>query len=281
MPTTNIRGVEINYELHGNAGPWIALSPGGRRSMADVRQLAGKMAQAGYRVVLHDRRNCGASDVSVEGEESEYEIWADDLRELLTQFNAAPAIIGGSSSGCRLSLLFALRHPQATRALMLWRVTGGPHASTILADLFYERYARAALQGGMAAVCEIETFKEAIEAKPANRDKLMAMDPQAFARTMSHWGGYFLRGKDQPVIGVSEADLRSIKVPTCIISGNDQRHPRSAADAAHRLIANSELHHVLPDRPDIDMVPVSDWLEKVDEIAAIFVKFLQRAMATA
>ena len=281
MPVADVRGIKINYEVHGDRGAWIALSPGGRRSMADVRDLARKLAAAGYRVLIHDRRNCGASDVSVEGEQSEYEIWADDLHDLLGQLNAAPAIVGGGSSGCRLSLLFALRHPQATRALLLWRVTGGEHAATILAELFYAQHARAARQGGMAAVCELETFKEAIEANPANRARLMAMDPQAFARTMTHWGSFFVLGKDQPVIGVSEDELKSIKVPACIISGNDQRHPRQAAEAAHRLIPNSELHHLLPERPDVDMVPVGEWLAKMDEIAKIFSGFLARALVAA
>ncbi len=276
MPVADVRGVRIPYEVHGDRGLWIALSPGGRRSMADVRDLAMRLSKAGYRVLIHDRRNCGAADVSVEGDQSEYEIWADDLHELLSQLNAAPAIVGGGSSGCRLSVLFALRHPEATRALLLWRVTGGAHAAAILAELFYARYARAALQGGMAAVCEIETFKEAIEAKPSNRDRLMAMDPQAFARTMNNWASYFARGKDQPIIGASEGDLRSIQVPTCIIPGNDQRHLRQCALAAHRLIANSELHDLLPERPDVDMVPVEEWLAKMGDIAVIFTGFLAR-----
>ena len=281
MPIADVRGVKLPYEIHGDRGAWIALSPGGRRSMADVRDLAQRLSRTGYRVLIHDRRNCGAADVSVEGNESEYEIWADDLYELLKQHNAAPAIVGGGSSGCRLSILFALRHPTATRALLLWRVTGGEHASKILAELFYARYARAALQGGMAAVCEIENFKEAIEAKPANRERLMAMDPQAFAKTMNYWGSFFVKGKDQPVIGASEDDLRSIKVPTCIIPGNDQRHLRKCAVAAHQLIANSELHDLLPERPDVDMVPVEEWLLKMDDIAKIFSGFLSRALAHA
>jgi pimeloyl-ACP methyl ester carboxylesterase len=281
MPFTKIRGVEINYEVHGDRGAWVALSPGGRRSMADVRDLARKISKAGYRVLIHDRRNCGASDVSVEGNDSEYETWADDLHALLSGLGGLPAIVGGGSSGCRLSVLFALRHRDAARALLLWRVTGGPHACTVLAEQFYAQYIRAAEQGGMAAVCDIENFKEAIEAKPSNRDKLMAMDPQEFIKTMSHWRDYFIRGKDQPIIGASEDDLRSIKVPTCIIAGNDQRHPLKAAENAHRLIPNSELYQLLAERPDIDMVPVGDWLAKMDDIARTFTGFLDRALVKA
>src|SRR5258708_22904073 len=129
MPSSTIRGVTLAYEIHGASGPWVALSPGGRRDMDGVRTLAQRVASSGYRVLIHDRRNCGASDVSIpdlgEGDPSEYEIWADDLKALLMQHDALPAIVGGGASGCRLSLLFALRNPQHVRPLLLWRETAG------------------------------------------------------------------------------------------------------------------------------------------------------------
>src|SRR4051812_33796812 len=88
MPVAQIRGVNINYEVLGKRGPWMALSPGGRRALGEIKYLAEPIAQAGYRVLLHDRRNCGASDVSFDASASEYEIWADDLYELLGEVNA-------------------------------------------------------------------------------------------------------------------------------------------------------------------------------------------------
>src|SRR5713226_6831108 len=122
MPQAQIRGARINYQVLGQAGPWVTLSPGGRRELDGIVSLAERVADAGYRVLIHDRRNCGASDVVIDGDESEYEIWADDLHALLSRLDALPAFIGGSSSGCRLSLLLALRHPAVVRALVLWRV---------------------------------------------------------------------------------------------------------------------------------------------------------------
>src|SRR5438270_12802015 len=105
--TLPARNVYINYKVLGTTGPWMALSPGGRRGLESVEPLARMMADAGYRVLIHDRRNCGASDVCVEGEEPEFQVWADDLHALLGQQRALPVIIGGISSGCRTSLAFA------------------------------------------------------------------------------------------------------------------------------------------------------------------------------
>lgn len=279
MPIANVRGVAINYEVLGDQGSWIALSPGGRRALDGVKSLARRLADAGYRALIHDRRNCGASDVVIDGDESEYEIWADDLYELLSQFNALPAFIGGSSSGCRLSILFALRHPEAVRALLLWRVTGGPFAAQRLAENYYGQFIKAAKEGGMAAVCETEHFKERIESRPSNRDRLMAMDSERFIDVMLRWREYFIRGADLPVIGASEENLKSIMVPACIIPGNDKTHSRQIGRNANRLIPNSELHDLMTEDLDVDLGPIEDWYAREGEIAAIFVSFLRRARA--
>jgi pimeloyl-ACP methyl ester carboxylesterase len=281
MPIAKVRGNNINYEVHGSHGPWVALSPGGRRALDGVRPLAQHMAGNGYRVVIHDRRNCGLSDIAIGSEASEYEIWADDLYELMSQVAALPAVVGGGSSGCRLSILFALKYPRAVRALRLWRVTGGAFAAERLTENYYDQYIRAAQDGGMAAVCALDHFKERIEARPANRRTLMAMDPKAFIAAMEHWRDLFRRGAQLPVIGASEQDLNSIRVPTCIIPGNDKTHNHAIAEAAHRMIAGSELHDLFPGDLDVDLVPPEDWAHKEAEMAALFAAFLDRSNVTA
>jgi pimeloyl-ACP methyl ester carboxylesterase len=281
MPFANVRGVKINYEILGNHGPWIALSPGGRRALDNVRPLAQQLAGYGYRVLVHDRRNCGISDIVIGGEQSEYEIWADDLHALLRQLNGLPAIVGGSSSGCRLSLTFALKFPAEVRALLLWRVTGGAFAAARLTENYYGKYITAAREGGMAAVCALDHFQERIEAKPANRAVLMAMDPQAFIAAMERWRAQFAKGAELPVIGASEKDLNSIKVPTLIIPGNDKTHNHAVGEAAHRMIAGSKLVDLFPGDLDVDLVPPEDWARKDAEMAAAFADFLKRALAKA
>ena len=276
MPVANIRGVNINYRVLGEHGPWVALSPGGRRDLGVVQPLAELVAEAGYRVLIHDRRNCGASDVVIEGDESEYEIWADDLYALLSRLDALPAFVGGSSSGCRLSLLLALRHPEAVRALVLWRVTGGPFAAERLAHNYYGQFIEVAQGGGMAAVCETGFFKERIESNPANRGRLLAMDRKRFIDVMTHWREYFIRDAELPVIGASADALRSITVPTCVIPGNDWTHPRRVGEHASRLLPNGELHILMPRDMEVDLA-IEGWDEKREELASIVVDFLKRA----
>ena len=83
MATQNIRDANIHYRVLGERGPWLALITGGRRGFTEFVPLAEKISAHGVRVLLHDRRNTGASDVVIDGADGEEEIWTDDLYELL------------------------------------------------------------------------------------------------------------------------------------------------------------------------------------------------------
>ena len=281
MPEAIVRGITLNYEIIGASGPFIALTPGSRRSYRELIDLAKAIAAAGYRVLLHDRRNCGASDVVFDGSASEHEVWADDLYELARQFDALPIYVGGSSAGARLAILFALRHPQALRGLLLWRVTGGQEAVDRLAEGYYGQYITLARTGGMTAVAASEHFRECIAARPANRERLLGTDPEEFIKVMTTWRVRFLQSALLPIVGASEADLNSIEAPACLIAGNDVIHTPVTAHKAAKLIPNSELHDdVVSKRPENDLLrdwDRAEWRQAEPRIAAIFVDFLRRA----
>jgi pimeloyl-ACP methyl ester carboxylesterase len=275
MPYQNIRGVNINYEVLGDAGPWVALVTGGRRGYAEFLGFARKIADKGFRVLLHDRRNTGASDVLIEGEEGEEELWADDLVLLLERLNALPAFVGGTSSGARLSMLVYLRHPEAVKALLLMRVTGGAFAAGRLPNMYYGQFIEAAEQGGMAAVCATEQYQERIKANPANRDRLMAMDPQKYIAVMRHWLDIFQKGPRAPVLGMTEAALRSIKVATIVVPGNDNTHASSNGIEAARLIEGSVLYRLPIEDLDVPLLPFTEWAPYEAELAAVLTDFMK------
>ena len=281
MPAAVVRGIHINYEVIGSSGPWIALTPGSRRSYGELVDLSKAIASAGYRVLLHDRRNCGASDVAFDGSGSEHEVWADDLHALGQQLNALPLVVGGSSAGARLAILFAIRHPQALRGLLLWRVTGGQEAVDRLAEMYYGQFIKIARAGGMQAVCESEHFSECIKARPENRERLLQTDPEQFIKVMTTWRQRFLESASLPIVGATEADLRSIAAPACLIAGNDVIHTPATARKAAGLIPNSELHdNVVEKRADDNLLKEWDrkeWRDAETRLAQIFSAFLKRA----
>ena len=100
MPYAKVRGVNIFYQVVGDQGPWAALITGGRRGHDEFIPLAQKLAKGGYRVVLHDRRNTGRSDVLIEGDVAEEIMWLDDLHELLKQLNAVPSLPSTRAKPC-------------------------------------------------------------------------------------------------------------------------------------------------------------------------------------
>jgi pimeloyl-ACP methyl ester carboxylesterase len=274
MPVATIRGIDINYRILGERGPFVALQPGGRRAGDYLRPLGEKIAEAGYRVILYDRRNCGASSIAIEGE-SEYEEWTEDLHELLAKLDALPAFIGGSSSGCRLAMILTARHPDDVRGLLLWRVTGGPFAAERLTNQYYTSHIEAARRGGMAAVCELDHWREVIGLNPRARDALLAFEPADFIARMTRWRQSFLAGADYPVLGLSPAELRAMAAPACICPGSDPTHPRERGEAGHRLMPNAELHQVVTeDHPDMEAA-FAAWDRKEGLLAATFIDFLR------
>jgi len=281
MPEAFVRGVHLNYEVIGASGPFIALTPGSRRGYGELTGLARAIAARGYRVLLHDRRNCGASDVAFDGSASEHEVWADDLHDLGQQLGALPMYVGGSSAGARLAILYAIRHPQGMRGLLLWRVTGGQEAVDKLSQNYYGQYVALARAGGMQAVAASEHFAELIAARPSNRQRLLDQNVDTFIDVMSTWRAKFLESAPLPIVGASEADLNGIKAPACLISGNDVIHTPATARKAAKLLPNGELHDdVVEKRADDRLLKEwnrKEWAAAEPRIAAIFGDFLDRA----
>lgn len=276
MSTLATGGVTVVYEVMGDTGPWMTLSPGGRRDMDDVRSLGRHLSEQGYRVIIFDRRNCGRSDISIDASQPEHQVWVEDLLALLDEVGAQRAIIGGGSSGCRLSLRFALKYPQRVDALFLYRITGGQFAANRLAKKYYADFVDAARRGGMAAVCETEHFASLIQVRPGQRDVLLAMDPDRFITAMSSWEEQFMAGAAGPVIGATVEELQSVDIPTLIIPGNDRTHNHAVAEAAHQHIQGSEYVDLYPGDSDRDIIPMHEWASKEPEMARLFHEFALR-----
>lgn len=274
MPSLTINGAKLVYEETGSGTP-VVLTPGGRQDMEAVRGLA-KRLSAHHRTIIYDRRNCGASDVTLEGELSEQEIWADDLYELLKTLDAVPAYVGGGSAGCRVSLLLAIRHPEAVKGLLLWNVSGGAVAAEQLGYTYYERFMDIALKDGMQGVADSDFFAERIKDNPSNQDRLLAIPTREFISLMQRWRAFFTA--DKPVIGATEAELKAIEVPVAIIPGSDAIHPTEVAENLHRILPHSKLYPPLwsPEEREAlrDKDPVAFREQGHERAAAVYLPFL-------
>ncbi len=277
MPRTTVRGVGINYDVVGDHGSWILLIQGGRQDMELFRPLAENLAAAGHRVLLHDRRNSGGSDIALGPDASEEEIIADDAYALCEQMGALPVIACGGAGGSRHCILLTLRHAGASKALLLWWPSGSRASAEQLAEQYYGQYITAAQSGGMQAVLTTPYYTERVARVPENRQRLLSLDPQEFIGTMQRWRQFFLDGADMPVIGVDTETVSTITLPTCIIPGPDMIHPAHVGEALAGILPNAELHH-LPalERPETDEARRRARLEHQHRLADVFIDFLRR-----
>ena len=243
MPFAVVNGLRIAYELHGAGAP-VALTPGGRFSMdaPGVRELAGELAGRGRRVLIWDRPNTGASDVTFDAE-FESAMHADTLAGLIRELDLGRTAIVGGSAGSRVSLLVAARHPDVTSDLCVWWITGGFFGLLTLAAHYCGENWTAAVRGGMEAVCALPGWQETFAKNPANRERMLGMDPVRFAERMEAWGPTFLQPADSPVPGMTPADFAAISVPTLVFrsSATDTAHPRRTSERVHELVPGSRL----------------------------------------
>jgi pimeloyl-ACP methyl ester carboxylesterase len=275
MPYATIRSVQIFYETFGDHGPWLALNSGGRNSHAEMAPFAKQIAEQGFRVLVHDRRNTGASQMLFEGTDGEEEIWADDLYALMQSLNALPAYFGGSSAGARLSMLMRRRHPEAVKGLLLMRVTGGAFAAGRLPNMYYLQFIKAAQENGMEGVCHTDWYKERLALNPNNRDYLLSLDPKDFIAQQEYWLSKFLQGPRSPVMGMENAELAKFNLPVLVVPGTDRTHASENGIAAHQLIPGSELFQLPTTDQDSDLIAFPLWNEFYPLLTKRFVEFMR------
>jgi hypothetical protein len=173
-----------------------------------------------------------------------------------------------------MSLLLARHHPRAVKALLLWRVTGGPYAAKRLAFNYYEQFLEAVQKGGMDAVCASEHFSAMIAANPVNRETLMEMGVETFTAAMQRWLAGFNKDSGYPVAGITTAEMQAMTLPAIVIPGNDRVHPRAPGQAAQRLLPNSRYQEIMSNDVDVD-VDFEGWAAKTGTLAAAFINFLR------
>jgi pimeloyl-ACP methyl ester carboxylesterase len=243
MPTADIDGTTIAYEILGEGTPWV-VTPGGRfsKDALGVRELAQALAHHGQRVLIWDRPNTGASGVCFTGA-SESEMQADRLAGLLTALDMAPAVVAGGSGGARVSLLAAARHPEVTSKLAMWWISGGVFGLMTLGTVYCGESIRAAWQSGMEAVVELPEWGEVLERNPDNRERMLRMDRHEFIEVLERWMRVYCPEAGAIVPGLPDRVCATLAVPTLVFrsGSSDPYHTRATSEGLHALIAGSQL----------------------------------------
>ncbi len=251
MPSVDIDGTIIAYEVVGAGGPPWVITPGGRfsKDVPGIRELADALVADGQRVLIWDRPNCGASDVCFEGA-SESQMQAEKLAGLLRALDMSPAVIMGGSGGARVSLLTAAHHPDVARKLAMVWISGGIYGLLLLAVHYCGESLRAAWQGGMEDVVALPEWSEVLERNPRNRELFLQLDPEHFVETLERWMLGYCPAPGSTVPGIADDALGRLEVPTLVFrSGkSDPHHTRATSEEVAALIPAARL--VQPPWPD-------------------------------
>jgi pimeloyl-ACP methyl ester carboxylesterase len=243
MPTIDVDGTTIAYEIIGEGRPWI-ITPGGRftKEAPGIREMAEALAARGQRALIWDRPNTGASSVCFRGA-SESQMQANYLAGLLHALDLAPAVIVGGSGGSRVSLLAAATHPEVASELAVWWISGGPFGLLTLAMVYCGESIRAAWQDGMEAVVALPEWAEVLERNPANRERFLALDPQEFIATLERWMLVYCPTPGTTLPGLTDEALAALRVPTLVFrSGeSDPYHTRATSEQLHALIPGARI----------------------------------------
>jgi len=238
------KGGKVVYEILGESGDFIVLTPGGRfsKDIPGLRPLAQALVDGGYRVVLWDRPNCGKSDVQFYGQ-SESHMRAETLHALVTTLGIGPCIIAGGSGGARDSMLTIMLYPEIATKLVVWNIVGGVYGTFVLGAHYVTPNIRPVLTMGMEGLLHLREWKERIADNPANEARLLALDPDEFVKVMMRWLNAFVSKPGQTIPGVEDEMFDNITVPTLIIRGgeDDWDHPKRTSLEVSCLIKGSEL----------------------------------------
>jgi pimeloyl-ACP methyl ester carboxylesterase len=240
----NVNGGNVVYEILGGESELIVLTPGGRfsKDIEGLRPLAEALVDGGYRVLLWDRPNCGASDVQFYGQ-SESHMRAQTLHSLLTELGEGPCILAGGSGGARDSMLTTMLYPELVTKLVVWNIVGGIYGTFVLGSYYIVPSILAARGTGVEGLLKVPEWRERVEENPNNKQRFLALDRDEFLKVMLRWLNAFVSKPGQTIPGVDDEMFDRITIPTLIIRGgeNDWDHPKRTSLEVSCLVRGSQL----------------------------------------
>ena len=253
MPTANIQGAEIYYHEIGN-GPAVILSAGGLQGKGDsYSDVMEDLAQE-HRVITYDRRFGGQSDSPLVVQT--WDMACQDVFDLMDALDIDKAYLGGGSFGAAISFGCASRDPERVKGIFPSNIAGGVICNAYLAaKLFKSLNLALETPYGQGIKIAIDSFDlddrfspfspERAQYDEDYRKSLEAMDPEDFAQVMRATINALFDG---PYIslGMTKNALKTVRVPTIIMPGHNDIHPRTIAEEVHRLVPNAQWGEVKP-----------------------------------
>jgi pimeloyl-ACP methyl ester carboxylesterase len=262
MPSAMIDGLEVYYEVHGSGDPLLLLAPGGFDATIDKWRVASawtgmnaiEALSEHHRLIVYDRRESGQSAGRVE--RLGWSSYARQAKSLLDHLGIESAFVLGGCMGCSAALSFAVRFPQATRALLLHWPVGGYRWKASCRERF-DRHYKFAKEQGLGGIIErartgrsfwndpeAGPWASAIVRDPAFAERFAAENLERYLGIVAT-SGRSLFDRDTAT-GAEPEEILGIQCPTLIIPGDDASHATSAAYYLRECLPHADLWNALP-----------------------------------
>ena len=231
MPLTEVNGIQLYYEAHGEGFPIVFLH--GYSSTHHMWRAQVPNFSKDYRFIIYDARGHGQTESPPSVDQYSADIVVEDLYQLLKALEIEKAVIGGLSMGGYESLRFYLTHPEMVKALVLMDTGPGYRNLDRMAEWnrgLEERAKRLETEGIEVLAANAPT--------EARRDIMLKQNPVGLA----HMARMVVGQHDSKVID----NLENVGVPTLVLVGENDRPFLVAGQVMAKKIPSS-VHVIIPD----------------------------------
>lgn len=279
----DVNGATLAYRERGQGEPVVFV----HGSASDMRTWHQQLHDIGasHRAIVYSRRYARPNDPIPKGADDPMLPHVDDLLSFMTRVGAAPAHLVGHSWGGFISLLCAIRRPEAVRSLVLMEppvlslfVSTPPRPSELLRTLICRpRTALAILRfGAIAAGPAMKAYQRGDDETGFELFARGVLGPEAFDRLSAErraqaWENVAvdraqLLGEGFPPL--SDDEVRGMAAPTLLLHG--ERSPRLfrlLADRLEELLPNvrrmvvqGASHIMHEDNPQVVSEAIAGWV---------------------
>ncbi len=279
-------GVDLSYHTYGEGPPLLVLNGGPGLSSVHFVPLAQRLAALGdgYRVVLFDQRGTGRSALGrVDSTTVTIDQMVDDIEALRRHLGAEEWAVLGHSWGGMYAMLYATRHPDRVRGLVLsssggasldWLSYVGDNLRFRLGPERRAAYERA-----------LDPAYEAANPERAERERIEALatayvyDPANIpfvVESLSREGANFPAVRDLVYADLRRIgydlydDLRSFTQPALVIHGRQDILGDLIPYRIHAALASADLvwldrcsHYGWLDRPEAYFAAIESFLARL------------------
>jgi pimeloyl-ACP methyl ester carboxylesterase len=258
-------GQRLYYEIHGSGTDVVVYLHGLLLDANINRDIARRMAAAGYRVVLLDLPGHGGSDKPAHATLHRFDRYARHVINLLDHLGVDQAVVGGVSLGADVTLQVGILAPKRVKALIV-EMPVLENAAVTAAVIFAPLLALVSLGRPLFNVTRklFERIPRKDRGIPDAILNILSNDPKTMAAVLHG----ILVGPIAPDV----LERSEIRVPTLIIAHNyDLIHPHSDARNLARQLKDARLIYArsileLRLRPERLMPQIIEFLKEAVQV---------------